>query len=344
MTNRERFHAVMNFTPVDRLPMIEWAKWWDKTLQRWEGEGLKIPETPGLCESEAVARQFGLDLFMQNWIPPTTAQTPAPDHYGAGIVSSEADYERILPTLYPEHPLDTERMETCARLQERGEAVVWLTLGGFFWWPRVLFGIEPHLYAFYDEPDLMKRMNEDMLAYQLHVLECVKQYFIPDFITINEDMSYNNGPMLSEALFNEFLLPYYSRITPVLRSMGTRVFVDSDGDISKLLPWLRRGGVEGLLPLERQAGVDLPMLRKQYPDFLFIGHFDKMTMSRGEEAMRNEFERLLPVMRGGGYIPSVDHQTPPEVSLENYHIYLKLLREYVQRAAVEREEVRTTHA
>jgi hypothetical protein len=38
-------------------------------------------------------------------------------------------------------------------------------------------------------------------------------------------------------------------------------------------------------------------------------------------------------MRQGGFIPSVDHQTPPGVSLENYRIYLGLLREYCEKAA-----------
>lgn len=50
-----------------------------------------------------------------------------------------------------------------------------------------------------------------------------------------------------------------------------------------------------------------------------------MVMSQGEEAMRTEFERLLPAMKSGGYIPSVDHQTPPGVSLEDYKIYIGLL-------------------
>ena len=109
--------------------------------------------------------------------------------------------------------------------------------------------------------------------------------------------------------------------------------MDSDGDISLALPWFANAGVEGILPLERQAGVDLMKLRDQYPNFLFIGHYDKMVMPLGEEAMRAEFERLLPVMRQGGFIPSVDHQTPPGVSLENYEIYLRLLREYCEKAA-----------
>jgi uroporphyrinogen-III decarboxylase len=51
--------------------------------------------------------------------------------------------------------------------------------------------------------------------------------------------------------------------------------------------------------------------------------------------MRAEFERILPVMRSGGYIPSVDHQTPPGVSLDNYRIYIKLFKEYTQTAAKE---------
>ena len=29
MNHVERFRAVMNFQPVDRLPAWEWAMWWD---------------------------------------------------------------------------------------------------------------------------------------------------------------------------------------------------------------------------------------------------------------------------------------------------------------------------
>ncbi len=35
MNQRERFLNVMNFQPVDTLPMIEWAGWWDKTILRF---------------------------------------------------------------------------------------------------------------------------------------------------------------------------------------------------------------------------------------------------------------------------------------------------------------------
>ena len=83
--------------------------------------------------------------------------------------------------------------------------------------------------------------------------------------------------------------------------------------------------------MERQAGVDLVEIRKQYPDFLMMGGFDKMVMNKGEAAMRAEFERLLPVMKSGGYILSVDHQTPPGVSFEDYKIYARLYDEYARK-------------
>jgi uroporphyrinogen-III decarboxylase len=150
----------------------------------------------------------------------------------------------------------------------------------------------------------------------------------PAFVTIAEDMSYNHGPMISEAMFDEFLLPYYAKVIPALRELGVVPVMDSDGDVSCMIPWLERAGISGVLPLERNAGVDGMAIRRAHPGFVLVGHFDKMTMARGEAAMRAEFERLVPLMRSGRFIPGVDHQTPPGVSLDQYRTYLRLLEEY----------------
>jgi hypothetical protein len=49
--------------------------------------------------------------------------------------------------------------------------------------------------------------------------------------------------------------------------------------------------------------VDVDLLRERHPHFLLLGHYDKMVMPLGEEKMRAEFERLLPAMKKGGFIP-----------------------------------------
>ena len=329
MTNRQRFAAVLNGEKADRLPVVEWAAWWPLTTERWDQEG-----APKAVGPEPLQDFFGLDRLRQIWIPPCGKGCPSPARHGAGLVEDEEGYEAILPFLYT-----GERLDWAANLakawregHERGDFTAWITLEGFFWFPRSLFGIENHLYAFYDQPELMHRMNRDLTAYHLACLERILPILKPDFMTFAEDMSYNHGPMLSKELFDEFMLPYYRQVVPLLKENGVRVFIDTDGNVESLIPWFQEAGIEGVLPLERQAGVDVNRIRKNYPEWLMLGGYDKTIMHLGEEAMRREFDRLLPAMRSGRYVPSVDHQTPPDVSMEQYRIYVRLLREYAQKA------------
>jgi len=238
------------------------------------------------------------------------------------------DYAHLKQHLYPDVEALAESLVPLVEAHDRGEVVLWLTVDGFFWFPRRLFGIQGHFYAFFDHPELMHRINQDLADHSIAVIERLGQMFAPEFVTFAEDMSYNHGPMLSEALFEEFLAPYYEQVVPAIQEMGSVLIVDSDGDVTEMMPWLERVGARGVLPLERQAGVDAMELRRRHPELIMIGHYDKMVMTRGEAAMRAEFERLLPVMRSGRFIPSVDHQTPPGVSLDEYRVYLALLGEY----------------
>ena len=315
----------MDFRPFDRLPMIEWAHWWDKTITRWHTEGLPAEQS----DRYDLYRHFGLDMYYQDWIAPWP---PAPAQHGGAVVESDADYDKLRQTIYMPNPVHLPRWEAWAKEQQAGDAVLWFTLDGFFWYPRKLLGIENHLYAFYDQPDLMNRINEDLLAFSLRAIDQICSVTTPDFVTFAEDMSYNHGPMLSQGQFEEFIAPFYKRIVPELRRRGIRIIVDSDGDITMPTAWFRDAGVEGLLPLERQAGVDMAQMRRLYPTMRFIGHYDKMVMNKGIDAMRAEFERILPVAAQGGFLPSVDHQTPPGVSYSQYMDYLKLFEEYAWKA------------
>ena len=332
MNTVERFLHALTFHPADRLPEIEWAHWWHLTLERWYKEGLpKKLELPG-----EIRDYFGQDSQEQIHIDPYKSGIPTPAYHGSGILKTKADYDRLKPFLYPKENFirqGVERVQQWAKQQEAGETVIWFSLKGFFGWPRQLMGIERHLFAFYDQPELMHEINQDLCNFNIRAIEQLCKITRPVFMTFLEDLSYNHGPMLSERSFNTFLAPYYRQLIPVLEKYNIIPIIDSDGDITRLIPWFQKVGIRGILPLERMAGVDVNFLRDEYPDFILIGGFDKMVMKHGEAAMRKEFERLLPAMKKGGFIPSVDHQTPPDVTLENYYIYLKLLHEYCVKAA-----------
>ncbi len=328
MSVRDRFAAAMRFEPIDRLPIIEWATWWDRTLARWRGEGL-----PGsVVTHEDLCRHFGLDLYLQDWVQPRRCSCPTPPRHYGGLVASHDDYQRLLPHLYPDDSVDAPRWRQWSQLQRRGQAVLWFTLEGFFWWPRWLLGVEAHLLALYDQPDLIHRINTDLAQWHRRVIDQIAGVTAPDFMTFAEDMSFNHGPMLSPQQFEEFLLPYYRQVVPRLNELGVWALVDSDGDVTTTLPWFDQAGLDGILPLERQAAVDVATLRARHPRQRFIGHFDKRVMSRGQAEVRAEFDRLLPTARGGGFLISCDHQTPPEVSYDQYRHYLQLFGEYAARA------------
>jgi hypothetical protein len=318
--------------PPDRLPTIEWAMWWHLTLQRWHHEGLSKD-----LNTQQIKAHFGLDVDHQLWFPQLSGDgvfVADGEVLPGAMISDEADYERLLPTLYPRPvPFDRAHWKRVAELQRRGEIILWLTVEGFFWWPRRLFGIEPHLYAFYDSPELMKRINADQARY---IAACVSTFCqeicTPDFLTVAEDMSYNHGPMIGKQQFDEFLAPFYAQVVPDMRRRGIHVLIDSDGDVEPLIPWFQAAGIEGILPLERMAGVDVNRIRRNHPKWKMIGGFDKTVMHLGEAAIRKEFDRLLPVMKSGYFIPSVDHQTPPAVSIEQYQQFVGLLKEYCARA------------
>lgn len=330
-TARDRFRQVVRFEPViDRSPMIEWAAWWDKTLERWKTEGL-----PKNFSREDAIAHFGLDRLDNLTAAGRGPNCPGAPHHGAGIMQDEQGYADIRGCLYCDETIEAVKT-SASRIKsahEKGNLIIRFWLDGFFWFPRTLFGIERHMYAFYDHADLMHRMNSELADFGVRVVEEVFPILTPDMVGFAEDMSYNHGPMISEELFDEFLLPYYQRLIPAIKKFDVPVLIDSDGDVTAMIPWMQRAGIEGVYPLERQAGVDVAQIRQKYPDFIMMGGYDKMVMPHGEEAMRSEFERLLPVMKSGGYINSVDHQTPPGVSLENYRSYVELLEEYAVRAA-----------
>ena len=328
MTTRERLNAVFSFKEPDRLPVIEWASWWDTTIDCWRKEGL--PAT--VKTSQDIAEYFDLDIHRQFWMPTLKASCPKPGYHGASLLDQQNHngYEKLKPHIFPDGGMGPykDAIMFWENRQRMDGIPIWLTLEGFFWFPRKIMGIESHLYNFYDEPDLMHRINNDMLAYNMSLLEGFCELCMPDFMTIAEDMSYNNGPMISKDLFDEFMAPYYRPLVKKIKDYGIKLLIDTDGAISQLVPWYEELGVTGFLPLERQSGVDVSALRKKHPGLMMLGGFDKTVMHLGEAAMRYEFERLLPVIKQKGFIPSCDHQTPPQVSLRDYKLYVTLLKEY----------------
>lgn len=208
-----------------------------------------------------------------------------------------------------------------------------IIVDGFFGLPRELMGVEKQLMTYYDDPGLMHEINAHLCELWLKMLEEVTSKVDLDFVHIWEDMAFRNGPLISPAMFDEFLLPYYRRIVGMLRQRGVDVIlVDTDGDCWKLIPGLLKAGVTGLYPFEGRAGMDIAEVRQYFPNLQITGGIDKTVLVAGKEAIDAELEhKLPPLLQTGGFIPHVDHLVPPNVPWENFRYYREKTRQYVER-------------
>lgn len=82
-----------------------------------------------------------------------------------------------------------------------------------------------------------------------------------------------------------------------------------------------------MFPIEA-AHTDAVKLREEYgEDILLIGGVNKIQLARGKKAIAQELRRLHPLIENGGYIPTIDHRVPPNISFENYLYYIEKKKE-----------------
>ncbi len=140
--------------------------------------------------------------------------------------------------------------------------------------------------------------------------------------------------MISPAIFQEFMAPYYRRITDFAKGRGIRtILVDTDGNCEMLIPLLMQVGVTGLYPMEASAGMDIVAVRKKYPTLQMMGGIPKRDIALGRERVDAFLENVAFLLRQGGYIPFADHSVPPEVSWEHFKYYRTRLNELIEQAA-----------
>ncbi|MBI4283663.1 MAG: hypothetical protein HY663_04255 [Chloroflexi bacterium] len=205
--------------------------------------------------------------------------------------------------------------------------------GGFFGPLRNMMGLENLCLAFYDQTKLVERMMEQRADNIIEITNEVLKHTSFETFWYWEDMAYNHGSLIDPNLYGHFALKHYRRVNDWLRSRGIRyIGLDSDGDISRLIPLWIESGINMIWPIERQSGMDVLTLRRTYGhDLIIMGGIDKRTLVPGGDVMRHEVDRVMPVVEDGGYFPELDHSIPPDVSWPNFCEYIEYLKERLGR-------------
>ncbi|MBA7528887.1 hypothetical protein ES705_21079 [subsurface metagenome] len=249
-------------------------------------------------------------------------------------VSGRDDFEKIKERFNPDDPgrLPKDLSDVIKQLSNRDCPIA---LGGvpvgFFGSLRELMGFEGALTSYYDDPKLTKDILTFLTDFWINLWEKILSYITVDVVHIWEDMSYKGGSLISPAFFREFMLPCYKRLTGFIKSHGVNtIFVDTDGNCTELIPFFIEGGVTGMYPFEVQAGMNVAQIAYNFPTLQIMGGIDK-TKLKSKELIDKELEEKVPfVLKRGGYIPSLDHVVPPDISWELFVYYRNKLNQMIR--------------
>ena len=362
MTSLERFIACMEYQPADRRPNHEVGVWaqtkqrWlheaPETVKNFEWNWFYGEDALGLDRRDFIPINYGFMPGFERKILENTDEYEivqndlgivtkglkegevdgmrmSMDQFLKFPVEQPADFSEIkrrliaaIPERYPDdldHLIELWKQRDCPLILGENCAAK-----GFYWCAREFMGTENLSYAWYDYPELMHEMMEFFADFIIETSRPVLEKIQVEYFTLNEDMSMKNGPLLSPDTFRKFIYPHLRRMVDFFKSHGTKYFaVDTDGNPTLLIPLLMDAGVDIIWPIERAADFHPLEIRKKFGKTLRLwGGVDKRVLTQGKDAIRLHLKELIPLIEEGGYIPSVDHLVPPDVSWDNFRYYM----------------------
>jgi uroporphyrinogen decarboxylase len=282
-----------------------------QVVQDWKGNICEISD-----EFDVSYLREAIDFVTRNWI-----KCP---------VESRADWEQMKRRYVVDDPkrFPADFADRARRLRDRTYPAG-IVFPGPFWQLREWLGFENLCMLLVDDPGFAQEMIDFWERFVVQVLERTLDQYVPDFVMIQEDMAYKEKPMIGPDMSRQVLLPTWRRWGKLIRGAGVPIYeVDSDGYAGSLIPVWIEAGFNCNSPQEVAAGNDLPAYRQQYgTQMAYRGGVDKRAMAKGGAALKAEIDRLTPVIKAGGFIPSCDHGIPHDVSWPNFLEYCRLLAE-----------------
>lgn len=180
---------------------------------------------------------------------------------------------------------------------------------------------------------LMDTVLEEALIsemFEMHtdlIIETMKKGFeygiVPDGYFLVEDLGHTRGLLFSPEVYKKLVSPCHRKLGDFLHSNNIDFLMHSCGKVKELIPYFIEEGLDVLQAIEAKADQNIVDLKKEFgKDMAYMGNIDVRELSGSKEDIDTQInEKIIPVMKNGGYIYHSDHSVPPEISLENY-IYL----------------------
>lgn len=334
LNGRERVLTTLARQAPDRTPRDFWAE---------EPAWNRLSAHCGGATREEILRSLGIDLRHLD------ARTPPPQDLGHGVYQNHWG-ERYVRQATPWGPMreDVKGALASAQAFEELEAFAWPTPDSFDYSQLGDAAAEHQDYALvygfadvWQRPALVRGWEEmfvDMVerpAWAHFLCRTFTDFYLEDYTRAAEatdgridlyllisDLGSQRGPLISRAMFGEFVAPYLKEMIDQIHGLGGAVLYHSCGAIHTLIPDLIALGIDVLDPIQPVSAEMAPeSLKANFGHQLcFHGGLDiqrLLPLARPEE-VTTEARRYCEVLGAeGGYILGPAHLFQPDVPPEN---------------------------
>ena len=318
MNDRERFRRLFRGEPVDKPPLLEEGVR-DEVLECWHRQGLPSDKTHldvfGLTPHENI----GPDLKFVS------------SYFGRIFDLSVHEYRQAFDVSQRRFPEDWS--QTVRRLEDRDHVVCIWAVRGFFQalgvgdWPT----LEQALIGTIKEPEKVRDRLEIYGDFCAQMLDRTLRDVDPEFIYLSEPISNTEGPLISPAMFEEFMIPVYEKIIAAARQNGCEnILLSTYGNTTLLLPSLIDAGITMLWISEaaETPELDYRNLRNQFgPDLGLIGGIPlSILRSESPERIKDTLKEIVsPLLESGRFVPLAGGRVREEISWTTYKCYREVL-------------------
>lgn len=238
-----------------------------------------------------------------------------------GVIPSLEDMERYqFPSA---NDFDYWKFEEVRSLLPEGMGVIG-QYGDIFTMTWEMMGFETFSLALYENPELVRALNDKIGRLVLSMFEYFAQSDAVDIIWYSDDIAFTQGLLVSPDTLHAYFFPWLRRIGELAREADKPFLYHSDGVLWDIFEDIIACGVDAIHPIEPKA-MHIADVKRRYGDRLcLLGNIDVDLLARGskDEIRRNVKENIERAAYNGGYCIGSGNSIPEYVKYENYQALL----------------------
>ena len=187
-----------------------------------------------------------------------------------------------------------------------------------------LRGVEQVFMDLIEAPEVARaifaRIRGFYLDYATRIFEAAAGQL--DMLLTGDDFGSQNGPLVSPAMWVDFLQEGFGAYARLARERGIKVMHHTCGSVKPIIPLMLDSGLEVLQSLQPEAvDMDPASLKREFGDRLaFHGGISiqrHLPFGNADQVREEVRQRVAALAPGGGYILGTSHNLQADVPIEN---------------------------